>query len=85
MVDRPPWPAVELTGARPSGRSEPWRRGGEKKEGATRLGKEGGCHEESILASTEAWKVERRRCTGSGASAWKDDGVGTMGTKRRRV
>jgi hypothetical protein len=78
MVDRPPWPAVELTGARLSGRSEPrWL--------AARWGKEGWCHEESILASTEAWKVERRRCTDSGASAWKDDGVGTMGTKRRRV
>jgi hypothetical protein len=28
MVDRPPWPAVELTGAQPSGRSEPRRRTG---------------------------------------------------------
>jgi hypothetical protein len=46
MVDWPPWPAVELTGAQPSGRFEPRRL-------ATKWGKEGGCHRESNLAYTE--------------------------------
>jgi hypothetical protein len=78
MVDRPPWPIVELTEARPSGRSGPRRL-------TVRWGKEGGCHGESILASIEAWKVARRRRTGGGTSAQKGDGVGTVGTKRRRV
>jgi hypothetical protein len=75
-VDRPPWPAVELTGARPSSRSGPrWL--------AARYRKEGGQHEESILASTKAPKVARRQCTGDGTSAWKSDDVGAVGTKRR--
>jgi hypothetical protein len=78
MVDRPPWPALELTGARPSGCSGPrWL--------ATRWGKEGGHHEDSILPSTEAWKAVRRRHTGGGTSAQMGDGVGTVGTKRTRV
>jgi hypothetical protein len=38
MVDRPPWPAVELTGARPSGRYGP-------RLLVVRWGKEGGRHD----------------------------------------
>jgi hypothetical protein len=53
MVDRPPWPAVELTRAQPSDRSGPWLL-------AARWGK-GGCHGDSILPSTEAWKVAHWR------------------------
>jgi hypothetical protein len=75
MVDRP---AMELTRARPSSRSGPRRL-------AARWGKEGGRNGESILASTEAWKVARRQRTSGGTLAWKGDGVGTVGTKRRRV
>jgi hypothetical protein len=76
MVDRPPWPVVVLTRARPSGRSGPrWL--------AARWGKEGGCHGESILASTEAWKAARRWRTGGRTSTQKGDGMGTVGTKRR--
>jgi hypothetical protein len=53
MVDRPPWPAVELTGSRPSRLSGPRRL-------AARWGKEGGRHGESILPSVVAWKAARR-------------------------
>jgi hypothetical protein len=75
VVDRPPWPAVELTGARPSGCSRP-------RLLAARWGKEGGHHEDSILPSSEAWKVVRRRRTGGGTLARMGDSVGT--TERRR-
>jgi hypothetical protein len=37
------------------------------------------------LASTEAWKVARRRHVGGGTSAQKGNGVGMVGTKRRRA
>jgi hypothetical protein len=69
---------VELTGARPSGRSGPWLL-------AVRWGKEGGRHRDSTLPSTEASKAARRRRTGGGTLAEKGDGVGVVGTKRRRV
>jgi hypothetical protein len=75
MVDRPPWPAVELTKARPSGRSGP-------RLLAARWGKEGGRHGDSILPSIEAWKAVRRRHTGRGTSAQKGDDVG-MAERRR--
>jgi hypothetical protein len=78
MVDRPPWPEVELTGARPSGCFGPQLL-------ASRWGKEGGCHGDSILPSTESWKAARRRQTSGGTLAWKGDGVGMVGTKRRGV
>jgi hypothetical protein len=53
IVDRPPWPTVELTGDWPSGRSRPrWL--------AVRWGKEVGHHGESNLASTEVWKAAMR-------------------------
>jgi hypothetical protein len=55
MVDQPPWPVVELTGARPSGCSMPQRL-------AVRWGK-GGCHRESNLVNTKVWKAARRRHT----------------------
>jgi hypothetical protein len=78
MVDRPSGPAVELTRAQPSGRSEPWRL-------AVRWGKEGGHHGDSILPSTMALKAARRRCTGGGTLAKNGDDVGTVRTKRNRV
>jgi hypothetical protein len=78
LMDQPPWPVVELTGARPSGRSGPRRL-------AMRWGKEGGHHGKSNLANTEAWKAARRWRTGGGTSAQKGDGVGAMRTKRRSV
>jgi hypothetical protein len=78
MVDQPPWLVVELTGARPSGRSGPQRL-------AVRWGKEGGRHKKSNLANTEAWKAARRWHTGGGTSAQKGDGVGAMRTKRRSI
>jgi hypothetical protein len=78
MVDRPPWPAVELTGARPSGRSGPrWL--------AARWGTEGGRYGESNLANTEAWKAARRQRTGGGTSAQKCGSVGAVRAKRRSV
>jgi hypothetical protein len=76
--DRPPWPALEITGARPSDRSRP-------RLLAVRWGKEGGHHRDSTLPSTEAWKAGRRRLTGGGTSARKGDVMGAVGTKRRRV
>jgi hypothetical protein len=78
MVDRPPWPAVELTGAQPSSRSGPRRL-------AAMWGKQGGNHGDSIFPSTEAWKAVRRWCTDGRSLARKGDGVGAVGTKRRRV
>jgi hypothetical protein len=78
MVDRPPWPAVELTGAQPSGRSEPRRL-------AVRGGKEGGHQGESNLANTEAWKATRRQCIGSRTLAQKGGIQGVMRAKRRSV
>jgi hypothetical protein len=78
MVDRPPWPAVELTGARPSGLSRPqWL--------ATRWGKEGGHHRESNLSNTEAWKAARRWHIDGGTLAQKGSGVGAVRAKRRSV
>jgi hypothetical protein len=62
MVDRPPWPATELDGARPSGRSR-------ARLLAARWGKEGGSHGDSTSPSTEAWKAARRQRTGGGTLA----------------
>jgi hypothetical protein len=78
MVDRPPWPAMELTGAWPSGYSRPRRL-------AARWGKEGGRHGESNLANTEACKAATRRHTSSRTSAWKGGGMGVVRAKRRSV
>jgi hypothetical protein len=77
MVDRPPWPAVELTGAQPSGCSGPQRL-------AVRWGK-GGHQGESNLANTEAWKAARRRRTGSKTLARKGGIEGIVRAKRRSV
>jgi hypothetical protein len=66
---------LELTKARPSGRSGP-------RLLAARWGKEGGRHGDSILPSIEAWKAVRRRHTGRGTSAQKGDDVG-MAERRR--
>jgi hypothetical protein len=77
LINRPPRPTVELTRAQPSGRSGP-------RLLAAWWGKEGGRHGYSTLPSTEAWKAARRRCTSGGTLARKGDGVGTVGTKRRR-
>jgi hypothetical protein len=77
MVDRPPWPAMELTGAQPSGRSGPRRL-------AVGWGK-GGRLREFILASTEVGKAARRWHTSSRTLARKGDGVDVVGTKRRIV
>jgi hypothetical protein len=74
-VDRPPWPAVELTRARSSGRSGTWLL-------AVRWGKEGGRHGNSISPSTEAWRVARRRRTSGGTLAQKGNDVGVV--ERRR-
>jgi hypothetical protein len=60
MEDWPPWSAMELTRARPSGCSEPQLL-------AVRWGKEGGCHGDSILPSTEAWKAAHQRLNFSSA------------------
>jgi hypothetical protein len=78
MVDRPPWPAMELTRAQPSGRSGPRRL-------TAGWGKEEGRHGESNLANIKAWKVARRWQTGGGTSAQKGDGVGAVRAKRRSV
>jgi hypothetical protein len=78
MVDRPPWPAVELTGAWPSGCSGPRRL-------VVRWGKEGARHGESNLANIEAWKVARRRRTSGKMSAQKGGDVGIVRAKRRSV
>jgi hypothetical protein len=78
MVDRPPWPVMELTEARPSGRSRPRRL-------VVRWGKERGRHWESNLVTTEAWKAARRWRTGSGTLARKGSGEGTVRAKRRSV
>jgi hypothetical protein len=68
---------VELTRARPSGRSGPrWL--------SARWGK-GGRHGDSILPSIKAWKAARRQRTDGGTSAQMGDDVGMMVTKRRRV
>jgi hypothetical protein len=75
MVDWPAWPPMELTRARPSGRSGP-------RLLATRWEKEGGRHRDSILPSTEAWKAARRWRIGGGTSAQKGDNVGAA--ERRR-
>jgi hypothetical protein len=72
-VDQPPSPAMELTGAQPSGRSGP-------RLLAARWGK-GGRHGDSILPSTEAWKVARRRRTSVGAPTRS---VGDVGSIERR-
>jgi hypothetical protein len=77
MVDQSPWLAVEHNGVWRSGRSGAWLL-------AARWGK-GGRHGDSTLPNTEAWKAARRRRTGGETSARKGDGVGTVGTKRRRV
>jgi hypothetical protein len=78
MVDRPPWPVAELTGARPSSRFGPrWL--------PASWGKEGGHHGESNLANTEAWKAARRWHTDSGTSTRKGGGVGTVRATRRSV
>jgi hypothetical protein len=66
MVDRPPWPTMELTGAQPSGRSGPQRL-------ATRWEK-GGYYRDSILPSTEAWEAAHRRW--SFGSGWQQGGRG---------
>jgi hypothetical protein len=76
MVDRPPWPSVVLTRSWPSGSSGPRRL-------ATRWGKEGGRHGESVLASTEAWKAVRRQSTDNETSAQKGDNMGMVRAKRR--
>jgi hypothetical protein len=78
MEERQPWLAMELTGAQPSGHSGPWRL-------AARWGKEGGRHEESNLANTEAWKAARRQRTGGGTLAQKGGGVSAVRAKRIRV
>jgi hypothetical protein len=62
-VDRPPWLAVELTGARPSGCSGPQLL-------AARWGKEGGRHGDSTLPSTEAWKAVRRELSEGELEVW---------------
>jgi hypothetical protein len=77
MVDRPPWPAVELTRARPSGRSGPRRF-------AVRWGKEGGRHRESNLANIESWKAVGRRHISGGTSTQKGGGVGVGRAKRKK-
>jgi hypothetical protein len=78
MVDRPPWPVMELTGARPSGHSRPRRL-------VARWGNEGGRHGKSNFANTEAWMAARRRRTGGRTSARKVGGVGIVRAKRRSV
>jgi hypothetical protein len=74
MVDRSPWLAVELTGARPSGCSghHCLSRGGEIKEGATGI-------LFCLVSRLGRWR------TGSGTMTRKGDSVGTVGTKRWRV
>jgi hypothetical protein len=78
MVDRSPWPAVELTGAWPSSRSGSWQL-------AVRRGKEGGRHGDLILPNTEAWEVARGRRIDGGASAQNGDDMGAVGNRRRGV
>jgi hypothetical protein len=69
------WPALELIGARPSGRSRPRRL-------AARWGNERGHHEEFNLASVEAWKAAKRQRTSGGTSARKGGEVGAVRAKR---
>jgi hypothetical protein len=78
MLDRSPWPAVELIGAQPSGRSRP-------RQLAVRWGKEGGRHGDSTLPNTKAWEATRGWRTGGGALAWNGDDAGVVGNRRRRV
>jgi hypothetical protein len=52
---------------------------------ATRWGKEGGHHRDSIFPSTLAWEAARRWHIGGGALAQKGNGVSVVETKRMRV
>jgi hypothetical protein len=75
MVDRPPWPATELNGARLSGHSRARRHCRSKGKWRGRRDAAGGL-------STEAWTTARKWHTGGGALAQSGNDVGSK--ERRR-
>jgi hypothetical protein len=75
MVNRSPWPAVELTEAQSSGRSESRRLAVRV---ATRRGR-GGATGGPL---TRAWMAVRRRRDGGGISAWNGDDMGVVESRR---
>jgi hypothetical protein len=77
MVNRSPWPTVELSEAQPSSRSGQQRLAARV---AMRRGRRGAT--EGLL--TGAWMVVRRR-TGGGASTQNGDGTGAVEGRRMRV